>query len=354
MSRDTKNILRFILKVLLMMTPIVVPALLFYIIADPFKAVRQYEVYYPAPDVNPVRVGLNKGVVTIADYKQRTAIGHRYDSFIFGSSISCFYDADEWKRCLGDESAEVFHFDSSGESIEQMSQKVNFLDKSGAKLRHALVVLDPIIMGNATPDGPAFVSPPEFNPSLWHWAKYHYTFFRASTNADFFKNYLPALVYGRPFDIAHNQLFETQPIVYNPLRNQESLPAWDKMISENPDSFYVDHPLIDSPDTLSVSASIIDDNKKRYLQLIASVFEKHHTDFRIVVGANRRMITLNPADKATLESVFGRDRVYDLSRSMAPFLKADTMLYDNTHYRPTLATMIMHEVYSDITNPSTR
>lgn len=334
------------LKAWLMTLPVLVPVLVFYWLADPFKVLRHDRQFYdPSSNMN---VGLNKGMVTVTNYERQLQKGNQYNAFIFGSSITCYYNADEWASYLKGDSISPYHFDSSSESIQQMAEKVKYLQRTGAPIKHALIVLDPLIMGRETDDSPMSISPPQLSANPLHWLKYHYTFLRASTNADFLKSWVPAQLSGTPYFLGRNPVFEVQPIAYDEKLNQESLPAWDEWIAKNPDEFYAQHPLIASPTATTVSQMVITPEKAAGLREIADIFREQATDYQIIIGPNRRKVVLNPVDKKTLDAIFGSERVHDFSRALFNDLENDSLLYDNTHYRPEYASKLMRLVYSPL------
>ncbi|MDE7025806.1 MAG: hypothetical protein K2O88_08000 [Paramuribaculum sp.] len=346
MSAVTRSILLFMLKAVAVVLPVVAVAVAWYVNADPFKVLGHYDCYLPDPVKYPVRVGINKGLITVTNFHDRLAEGRNYDAFIFGSSVSCYYDARTWAS-LADTTglAGAYHFDSSGETLTAMADKVRYLHSIDQPIRYALVVLDPIIMAGDNTSGPAVVNPPQLHKSLCERIKYHYTFFRAATNADFFKSWIPYLLTGKAYANGRNLLFEPQPIVYDPAVNQEAIPQWDSVISVDPQAFYAEYPLIPSPDTVTVSPAVITPVKAEALRSIAEVFAAHGTDYKIIIGPNRNKVALNPADLQLMRQIFVPECVYDFSADMAYELECDTMLYDNTHYRPAYALRLMLRAY---------
>lgn len=328
--------------------------IVWYIVADPFQVLRHYDSYFPDPDAQPLRIGMNKGMVTLTNFNDRRKEGREYNSFIFGSSISIYYDAKKWAALLEEESAEdsigagviwPYHFDSASETLMSMARKLQYLDSEGIPIRNALVILDPIIMATEVSDGPAFLDPPQLHDSFLETIKYHYTFFRAATNADFFKSYIPSSFSHLPVENGRNLLFERQPIVYDKTVNQETIPQWDSIISADSRKFYMEHPLKASPENTSESALVLTEKRVRALESIKKVFDRHSTDYQIIIGPNRSKITLNPSDLKVFRRIFGSDRIHDFSSSHTSFLETDTMLYDNTHYRPPMAEIMMRQVY---------
>ncbi len=346
MNTVTKSIIHFILKTALVISPVLAAASLWYVIEDPYKVLRHYDCYLPDPDENPLRLGLNKEMITINNLNDRLAEGRIYDAFIFGSSVSCYYDALSWVS-LADStgSAKPYHFDSSNESLLSLADKFEYLDRKDIAIKYALIVLDPVIMSKDKPDGPAEMETPMLDNSILNLARFHYNYFRAATNADFLKSWIPAQVNGKPYYGGRNMIFETQPIVHDPLTNQETIPQWDYMISQSPEKYYARHRLIESPDSVTTSDSAIDSRKADALRRVARIIKKHGTDYRIIIGPNRLKKALNPLDLQQMEEIFQACRIHDFSSSMAGMLECDTMLYDNVHYRPAFALHMMQTAY---------
>lgn len=352
MTPVTRSILRFTIRALLIALPVVVTAVAVYIATDPFKVIRSYDCYLPDPVENPVRIGINKGVVTLDSYLRNTSgdPSHPVNAMIFGSSISCYYDTDEWVSLLHASAGDTvpiraMHFDSSGETPRSLAHKVNFLAKRDALPDYALIILDPLILNRDADDSPFAIDPPTFFPGPAHFIKYHYTFFRAATNADFLKSMIYARITGQPDNIGHNPIFESQPIVYDRHANQETIPQWDSIIAADPEKFYLSHPLLPPADTITISAPVLTDSKVEAFSSIAQNFSARSTDCRIIISPNRRGVSLSPADLLILQNLFGEDRVFDFSASHAAYLRTDSLLYDNTHYRRPFASLLMRSAY---------
>lgn len=343
------------LRSVIMVLPVLTVVTVWYTVTDPYKVLRHYDNYITDYKEESARIGINKGLITFTNFSDRRAEGHEYNAFIFGSSISCYYDAYAWASLLeknrqndniNDGKIEPYHFDSSNETLTAMARKVNYLDENNIAIRYALVVLDPIIMGNEDIESPAYVDPPQEHDNIFETIKYHYTFFRAAVNADFLKSWIPAQITGKPVNNGRNRIFEEQPIVYDPITNQETLPEWDIQIKKSPQEFYAEHKLIPAAKELKESKPVISAEKEQALREIAVIFKAHNTSYQILIGPNRAKVTLNSKDLTLLRNIFGNEHVHDFSSDMAYILESDTMLYDNTHYRPCVAQTFMECIYS--------
>ncbi|MDE6336295.1 MAG: hypothetical protein K2L34_06970, partial [Muribaculaceae bacterium] len=70
------------------------------------------------------------------------------------------------------------------------------------------------------------------------------------------------------------------------------------------------------------------------------------TDYQIIISPNRRGVSLSDDDLQTLQEIFEPARIHDFSLTYADELRTDTLLYDNTHYRPVFASKMMRAVYA--------
>ncbi|MDE6309533.1 MAG: hypothetical protein K2L93_01470 [Muribaculaceae bacterium] len=351
MTATTRDILRFLLRTILAGVVVLLPFIIWYAVADPFKVLKHYDEYYDDPALYNARIGLNKGMVTVKTYQNNLQQGYSYNAFIFGSSLSCYYDANEWKNLIissdtVERTVSPYHFDSASETPMSMARKVEYLQRDGTSIDYALMILDPLILGGKELDTPFAIDPVEFNPGLLHFIKYHYTFFRASSNADFLKNYIAAKITGRGDNIGHNPIFEVQPIIHNRHINEESIPQWDSLITVNPGRFYLDNPLVAPKLHATPGPTVITGERRSAFEKIAGIFNELKTDYHIIISPNRRGVSLSPADLQTLQSIFNPSRIHDFSTILAPDLQVDTLLYDNTHYRPPFASKMMRAVYS--------
>lgn len=348
MNSEKKDILRFIVKAILMALPVLIPACLFFVMADPFMVFASPEQYFPSPESSPVRVGLNKGMVTVKNYEDLVKKGYTFNSFIFGSSTSDNYRVSDWTALIEDnEAVRPYHFDSSSETLEQMYEKIKYLDEQGAEMRHVLIVMDALLMmsGQENDDMPAFISPPQFGGGFLHALKYYYVMFKATTNSDFLKSWIGGVYYGYPIKLGRNAIHERQPIVYDRLSNEERLPHYDSLIAVSPEEFYASERLDPVAEHVTIGAATLTQERENILLKMREVFRRHDTDYRIIIGPNRKKLVLNPADKAVLTKIFGTERVHDFSGKLVDAVDVDTLFYDNTHYRPVFARRLMELAY---------
>jgi hypothetical protein len=80
------------------------------------------------------------------------------------------------------------------------------------------------------------------------------------------------------------------------------------------------------------------------LREIRAIFDRHSTDYRIVVSPLYHQVPMNAQDIRMLEEVFSETNVYDFS-GVNEFTCDVRNYYETSHYRPTAAREIMCRIY---------
>lgn len=341
---QNRSVVHFIIRTVLVALP---PLLLLgaaYVAADPFKLVWHYDRYFPALPSEPA-LHVHKGMVSVNNLEAYDSAAH-FDSFIFGSSISCYYRTADWLRHLP-AGASPTHMDSSSEGTLSMRRKVEWLDRNGVPMRNALIVLDPLVMESPRSGSDFLSMDPPAIAGVHTLPLWHATFFHTFTNGSFLWPYLIWKWTGRRIALDGNTIFERQPIAYVPGINEESIPAWDDSIARFPEEFYSLHRLI-PPDERTPRCSRgrrIDAAREADLREIASVLRRRGCSTMVVVSPNIHRDSLSAADDALLRDIFGPDRVKNFSGSLSAIALKDSNFYDNVHYRPAVARALMDEAY---------
>lgn len=103
-----------------------------YLWTDPFRTLHAFDIH----DVNAV----NREYVSTELYL-RNKDTYQYNAFVFGSSQASGLNTYTWKMYLPD-NVNTFLFQSWGENITGVKQKMEWLDSDGAKIEHALILID--------------------------------------------------------------------------------------------------------------------------------------------------------------------------------------------------------------------
>ncbi len=331
----------YLLKLLLFLSPILI-IVATYVISDPFMVIWHYDEYYPADKV----VTTNRGFVSTSIFKNQNDTCN-YDSFIFGNSTSLSYHVDKWQQYIGKDT-HCFHFDAIFGSVVGMNLKVKFVDKQGANIKNALVILDPLIIGKNLFQSQSHLTmqPPALTGNQNFW-KFHWVHFQSFLNPKFIKAYFDYKFTGKFKPYMDKVLNGIHVMDHNCITNELKESNWEQLIANGkyftPErcAAFKDKQYPDSTDVAH-----IDGKKRKMFTEIANIFKRHHTRFKVVISPFYDQIRINPADLHFYQSVFGKENVYDFSGVNKWNIDYHNY-YDSVHYRPVVASEIMRIIYSE-------
>ncbi|MBR5083907.1 MAG: hypothetical protein IKX33_04835 [Prevotella sp.] len=312
-----------------------------YIWFDPFKVIWNYDIYYIKGDGG----SLNRNFVSTMNYLNRYK-QHHYDSFIFGNSRSLCYRIEEWKKYIPQQSS-CYHFSESGGSINGIYYKLRLIDEKGEKIRNALLVMDYTLLRHLEQDGRPFIMPPVLD---------HYRNF-LTFHAEHFVQWMDVrfLYYWTKYELTGKFTPEmtgflakgTNYQYYDPVTNEEPRLWEDSLIAAG--NYYNKSRLKEFKEkqTPSMAREYLSNPRQRDgLRDIRRMFDKHHTDYRIVISPLYDQVQLNTNDLQILYDIFGRDRVFDFS-GVNKWTSDYHNYYEWSHYLPAIADTIMARVYHD-------
>lgn len=313
----------------------------FYVISDPFKVIWHYNSYFESN--KPEYVTLDKDYVstsTFCNYYQK----EQFNSFIFGNSRSIFYEIKNWKKHINPDS-KCFHFDASSESLYALDKKLIFIDGK-VPLKNALIILDGEMLKRIVPRELPWAS---ISPQLENYSNFvafHITFLKAFFNVRFMTAYIDLKISGKVKNyMKDGSLLSDTPVYYDLKTNEERLSNFEKEIaagkyytSERRAVFY------NRNYNDSVASPIISYRQKVLLNNMRAVLKKNRTNFRIVINPLYDQIRLNPNDVDYLKHLFGKNNVFDFSGKNR-ITDDYHNYYENSHYRPNIAAMIMNLIY---------
>jgi hypothetical protein len=90
---------------------------------------------------------------------------------------------------------------------------------------------------------------------------------------------------------------------------------------------------------------VIGVEQKQLLEKIKEVLAEDHTNYKIVISPLYDQLKLNTNDLNYLYLEFGRQNVYDFS-GINDITRDKYTYYENSHYRPFIASRIMDSIYS--------
>ncbi len=311
-----------------------------YIYFDPFKVIKKYDNYYIEGDGGAV----NRNYVSTMNYLNKKDTYH-YDSFIFGNSRSLFFFISDWKKYISPKSI-CYHFSESGGSINGLYYKIKLIDESNEIIKNALLVVDYDLLSRLERDGALFIMPPILNNNQ-NLSKFHLEHFIQWVNVSFLFSWFDYHITGKYKKYMEDYISKgTNYKYYNPITNEEPRTTEDNQILAGT-YFDVEHiEQFRGQQNPSVSPPVIDEKEGiKSLIKIRKVFNKHHTNYRIIVSPLYNQIKRNPKDYKTLCRIFGSQYVYDFS-GVNNWTMDYHNYYEPSHYLPSTANEIMKKTYS--------
>ena len=330
---------RFVVCCLLFLSPYVI-LLGGYLYYDPFKVLCHYDNYYVEGDGGSV----NRNYVSTMNYLNKRKRYH-YDSFIFGNSRSIFYRVADWKKHLH-EKCICYHFSESNGSINGIYYKLELLDSLHIKINNALLVVDVSLLQTIEQThGANFMTPPVLTNNrnflqfqaehFFQWADFRFlTLWSMYHLTGIYKPFMSAF-------LAKNCNYK----YYDPITNEERMGMEDSLIAIGK---YYDAEHIKvfkrTPKLSDISLPTLDNVKIGQLKKMRAIFDKHHTEYRIVISPLYNQVKLNPSDLECLDRIFGKMNVYDFS-GKNKWTNDYHNYYEPSHYLPRVAAEIMDSIY---------
>lgn len=330
--RKRPAFLRFVRKLVLFAIPFWALIAL-YVHDDPFMVLRQYNLYDSDVLLNEHHVGWQI-------YQNHKDSMH-FNSFILGNSCTMAFRCAEWEKYLapGDHAIRLF---GNGESIKAISLKLHALDHEGAAIKNVLIILDRTslsrfnLMNGYSNILPAAIS--GRNPFT-----VQLEFLQGFTMPDFLFPYLKYRItgsvepgmkhmnpYGRIRDPKNNDAFNPR----EKLIEQEGEKYWENRKKEFPER----------DGTVALAEPALFQRQRMVLDEIKEVLHRHGTSVRILISPDYNQKELHPDDRKILQSIFGKENVYDFS-GINEFTKDYHNYYEAGHYRPLLGNKLLERIY---------
>lgn len=338
---------KFFAKLFLFLSPFIL-AITVYALLDPFKVIRKYNEYYVSDEI--IGVSINRGYVSTCMFDNNNE-EYKYDSFILGNSRSIFYEIDDWKQYLPENSA-CFHFDASGEPLYGIYKKIQYLFNKGSHIANTLIVLDyATLKQTRSSSGHLGIIAPQLEQNR-NFIPFHLAFFKAFSRPGFTIAYLDYTISGKikPY-MKRNSFLDDRPVHYNPVANEISFPYFEKLIEEG--KYYTSERMkvFFSRDfsEQQYSPESINDQQKMMLSAIRNIFQNQRTNYKIIINPLYDQMKLNEQDLVYLENMFGKEHVFDFS-GINEITNDYTNYYEDSHYRPQVARKIMQRIYKGTVN----
>ncbi|GHV27502.1 hypothetical protein AGMMS4952_09290 [Spirochaetia bacterium] len=334
----------FLRKLFLFTLPLIILSIA-YIILDPFKVIKKYDSYYISDEI--VGVSINRDYMSTSTFDNNSAV-YKYDSFIFGNSRSVFYEVETWKAYLSSDS-NCYHFDASGETLYGIYKKIQYLVKKSITINNALLILDYDTLTQVTSDQRhLFIISPQLEDNK-NIIPFHLSFIKAFLTPRFMIAYFDYKISGKVKNyMKKNSLLSDGQSHYDIKTNESSWSDFGKLIENG--EYYTDERMkvFYSRDTTEQSDSprVIYSQQEMMLTEIKDIFQKHKTNYKIIINPLYDQKKLNKHDLTYLELLFGKNNVFDFS-GINEFTNDYTNYYEASHYRPRVSGEILKIVYAD-------
>ncbi len=331
-----KTLKYFIIKLNIFLIPFFI-GLIFYCIWDPFMIIKEYNLLL---DKNQIyRTSINKDYISAVALQK---LSEKPNSFILGNSRSMFYEIAEWQRYIG--RSKAIHYDASNESLYGIMRKLIYLDQHGYKIENVLLIIDISVLSQTI-----YLSEPLFILSPYHennFLEFHWVFLKMFFSKDFLSN-ASNIVRSKSNVFVENLNKYLFLISYNAQINEVKFTIPEQQIAHN--QYYSLKKIKDfyeRPHYIRYSKPILGDNQKEMLQSINKIFTKHHTNFKIVISPLYDQEKISPIDLSSLISIFKKENIYDFSGRNI-FTENYQNYYETSHYRPSIAKLIMQIIYKN-------
>lgn len=302
-----------------------------YVVVDPFKVVRYHEQYLSD------FVMLHRGYISTKMYL-RNRQNYNFNSFIFGSSHSCAHLSRDWEKYLHEESR-AFSYGSWNEGIEGISRKLALIDTLGDQIENAFIIID----GSTFDKRKKPMGGEHYLISGKTKMEFHYYYFKefldlrlmvTSINYFIFKEkrkYMDGFegMKSKDLDIVNN----------NWLRDM--VPADSASYYANCAFRFYERDTIQKYYPKKIEQQDINDLLK-----IKKIFDKHKTNFYLVISPLYDQMMIDSEDLAVLQKIFGEKNIYNYAGINSFTKNKFNYLEDVFHYRYEVGALIFAQIYT--------
>lgn len=331
-----RKFLQFIPKVLLFGLPFILLALSYFIF-DPFHVLKNYQHYGSnyLKTFNRNRLSTQ----TYLNYKDKEG----FDSFIFGSSRSSAFQTQDWAPYL--KGGKPFHFDAFNDNISGIRGKLEFIDKNGSPIKNALIIIDPDTFSEQYDESESIVHHKDYRWTEESALSYHTRFFKAYFKKKYFISYLDLKIFNTYRPAYMDEFFKFK-YYYTTPENNFLFPENIEKIKADSLTYYQDPEFYGRKQNPPMMDRQIMKHHLPDLRKIDSLFKKHGTHYKIVLGPTFDQRDYHPIDIQILNIYFGKNNVYNYTGKN--YITDDIRnYYEISHYKPIAGKMILRDIYTE-------
>jgi hypothetical protein len=326
----------FLLKLLIFSVPFVLLTASFLVL-DPFEVVHPDQ---PIESGNPVSINVDF-LTTEAYMRYRESVP--YDAFIFGNSRTLAFRTSEWNRHVP--GITPFRYSASRESLFGVRGKLRLIDRTGTRVRHALLLVDRSLLRNVN-NSPKHLYIKHPLVSGESWTTFYMAFLSAYISDFFFAKHLDYLIFGtfRPY---MEGAINTNRMQIDPRTNDLFMLDYEASLARDEESYYREkRPVFELSRRRAEESggAVIGTPQRAFLEEIRAILEEHGADVHVIVSPNYDQIPLHSDDLAVLRDLFGARRVHDYS-GVNEITRHQRNYYEAYHFKPSVGSGILSQIY---------
>ncbi len=309
-------------KLLLAGLPLIVITCL-YIYADPFMVIWHYD---ELKNSSHKHLELNEDFVATEDFV-RNYDKFKYDTYVFGSSRASFFDGAHLEQLFW--SKAYYKYTVALETLYGVERKLEFLDKKGANITNVIIAIDPEILSSTS-------------DSKGHLFKKH-PLISGESNFDFqLASYND--IYDLEFISSYYKLFH-QKLADEKDMGKDPYALADEKISANSDGYYKGKKkdFFDRGTVQKFANPVIGPTQRKMLRNIGSIFDRHHTNYYLIVNPLYDQVKFCAADVQALDSIFDKKRIFDFA-GINEITNSMYNYYEPSHYRRFIAEGLLDSI----------
>lgn len=329
MKKFIKNIIYFLLPI----TCIVTALLSLYYIADPyddFKVKENYSWKFRFQKLGDLST------------KKLMHTTQHYNSFVLGSSRSCGVYACYLEQKIPH--SKFYHYANWNETIGGIEQKLKLALKQGHDLKNVVIYIDNdctfLKKGKVRTTDHYLLT----KQNRIKYVLKHLLFFFKNLDADLIKILLGMghNITDAPFWNSDLNTNDVNHICNDSIKASYGVVLKDKAHLTKVDSLLALNILYKRPTTQQYNQPKISANEKKSLQEIKALFDKHNTQYYIVLTPLYNQEKISTVDLEILKSYFG-DGLYDFSGINA-FTNNAYNYVDKEHFQPYVSKSILDSI----------
>jgi hypothetical protein len=315
-------------------------ALMFYVVKDPFRVLRDYDFGDYYDQVAPSE--LNRDYVSLKLFRKYYP-SKQFDAFIFGSSRSFPFHCDTWARLVP--GARPFHYPAASENIYGIARKLTYLDEQGVHIRHAILEVTLGLAGAGPRSDPTHRLPRELTND--GWLEFQSTFLKGYFTDLYFLRYASYFATGGLNPFNRDVLNERGVVRIDPETNDYFFARSDRELAADPEGYYRSHAAGFPPRDASTGKcddAVIGDAQRAVLRELRAVLAKQGTDYRVLLTPLYEQPCVSRDDIRALREIFGDAQVFDFT-GVNELSAEKTNFYDYGHIRPFVADQVLERMY---------